>query len=251
MKLEKLSTNAHKPSRLAVLDLTRGLALVAMTLFHFGWDLEMFGFVGSGFASQPSMVWFARCIASTFLFLVGFSLFLAHHKGINWPSFIKRLLMVFGAALIITIATWFATPDIFIFFGILHNITLASLLGLLFLRVSAILNVLAAVVVLALFWFAKSNLFDAPYWWWTGLNAFTPRSSDYVPIFPFFAAVLLGMAASKITLANGWIESWSQIKSENGPSRLLQFIGRHSLVYYLVHQPIMIAILYMFHLLIR
>ena len=51
-------------TRIDLVDLLRGVALIAMTLFHFGWDLEMLGFVERGFASQPAMIWFARCIAS-------------------------------------------------------------------------------------------------------------------------------------------------------------------------------------------
>lgn len=238
-------------TRIDLVDLLRGVALIAMTLFHFGWDLEMFGFVERGFASQPAMIWFARCIASSFLFLVGFSLVLAHNPAIKWPSFLKRLVIVGGAAAVITIATYFATPDIFIFFGILHHIALASLFGLLFLRLPAIWSLFAAIGVLILFAYGRGAFFDAPWWWWSGLNAFLPRSSDYVPIFPFFAAVLLGISCAKWMKKYGSISALSTENLNGQPASLLKFIGRHSLIYYLVHQPVLITILYMIHLVIR
>jgi uncharacterized membrane protein len=227
------------------------MALIAMTLFHFGWDLEMFGFVERGFASQPAMIWFARCIASSFLFLVGYSLVLAHFPQFKWNGFLKRFVMVGAAAAIITIATYFATPDIFIFFGILHHIALASLIGLLFLRLPAIANFIAAIGVLILFAYGRSSFFDAPWWWWSGLNDFVPRSSDYVPIFPFFAAVLFGITSAKLIAYSALNAKLSALSLDNKPAKLLKFLGRNSLIYYLVHQPILIAFLYVIHLVTR
>ena len=103
---------AHPGSRLRIeaIDVLRGLALIAMATYHFTWDLEFFGYAGPGTASMGPMTWYARGIASTFLVLAGVSLVLAHQAGINWPSFRKRLAMVAGAALLITIGTFFAMP---------------------------------------------------------------------------------------------------------------------------------------------
>lgn len=230
--------------RLPVIDVARGVALLAMTLFHFGWDLEMFGFAERGFASQPAMKWFARAIASSFLFLVGVSLVLAHANGLRLQPFLRRLALVAGAALLITIATWFATPDIYIFFGILHHIALASILALPFLRLTPLLTFAAALIVFVLALYGRSEVFNDPWWWWTGLNAFTPRSSDYVPLFPFFAAVLTGIATTKLALSMGLQERLSAIQANGPAGRMLRFIGRNSLAYYLLHQPVMISILF-------
>lgn len=234
------------PARLPVIDLARGVALVAMTIFHFGWDLEMFGIAERGFASQPAMIWFARCIASSFLFLVGVNLVLAHERGFRARPFAKRLAIVAGAAALITVATWFATPDIFIFFGILHHIAVASILGLIFLRLPPVFTLACAAAVLVLTQYGKSDTLNDPWWWWTGLNAFTPRSSDYVPVFPFFAATLAGIAVAKIGLRRNWDQALSGYVAKGQPGRLLRFIGRNSLVYYLLHQPVMIALLFAF-----
>lgn len=234
----------YQSARLGAVDAARGVALVAMTLFHFGWDLEMFGFAGPGFASQPAMIWFARVIASSFLFLVGVSLVLAHGRGIRWPSFARRLATVGAAAALITIATWFATPDAYIFFGILHHIALASVIGLAFLRLPWWLTAIAGAAVLFARMYLRTPLLDAPLWWWTGLSAFTPRSNDFVPMAPFLAMVLFGIAAARLGQAMGAFEWLSQYPIDGKAGRLLRFIGRHSLVYYLLHQPVMIAILF-------
>src|SRR5690606_25132571 len=134
--------------RLEAIDLARGLALVAMAIYHFAWDLEIFGYAPPGMTAHGGWKLFARCIASSFLFLVGVSLFLGHAKGIRWPSFLRRLAMVAGAAAAISAATWIAVPGGLIFFGILHQIALASVLGLAFLRLPAIVTLLIAIAVI-------------------------------------------------------------------------------------------------------
>ncbi len=230
-------------NRLEIIDLLRGLALIAMTVFHFAFDLELFGLQEPGFINQPHWKYFARGIASSFLILTGFSLFLAHSKGVNWTKWRWRFLKITGAAVVITIATYFATPTQFIFFGILHQIAFASIVGLLFLKLAwPLLMVLSALIFVAPH-YSKTELLDAPFWWWSGLQHITPNSSDYVPVFPWFSAVLLGIALAKITVSTS-LHAWLvQYQFTASPIKVLKFLGRNSLVYYLVHQPIMIGVL--------
>ncbi|MCU0789992.1 MAG: DUF1624 domain-containing protein, partial [Nitratireductor sp.] len=188
-------------SRIELIDLLRGVALIAMTTFHFGWDLGMFGIIDPRFMFEPGPRWYARGIAGTFLFLVGFSLYLAHRKGIRWRAFLFRLLQVGGAAALITVATFIATPDAFIFFGILHSIALASVLGLAFLRLPWWVTGAAGLFVLLSRPWLQTPLLDASPFWWTGLSAIIPVSNDYVPVFPFFGMVLIGMAAAQLAHA--------------------------------------------------
>ena len=237
--------------RIDAVDLARGLALIAMTTFHFGWDLELFGFAERGFATQAWMIWYARIIASSFLVLVGISFALAHHGGLKTSPFLWRLGKIAAAALLITIATRIATPNIFIFFGILHHIALASVLCIFFVRLPVPLLVALAAAVLALALYGRSDLFDAPWWWWSGLNAFTPRSSDYVPVFPFFAAELVGLAIGKWLISSGTGARLARWQPKGGLAAMLRFIGRNSLAYYLLHQPVMLAILYGVQLVVR
>ena len=233
-----------KHPRIALLDLARGVALIAMASYHFTWDLEFFGYTDPGMTAHGAWKIYARCIASSFLFLVGVSLFLAHSRGIRWPGFLRRLAMVGGAALAITVITYFAVPGGFIFFGILHEIALASLLGLAFLRLPAILTLALAAIVIAGPNFARSPLFDHPAWWWLGLSSVDPRSNDYVPLFPWFGAVLAGIGLAQLAASFNLFERLAAVNVRR--LRLLQFFGRHSLAFYLIHQPILIGCLWLF-----
>ncbi len=226
--------------RIETLDLARGVALIAMAIYHFAWDLEFFGYAPPGMTAFGGWKLFARCIASSFLFLVGVSLVLAHARGIRWPGFLKRLAQVAGAAAAISAITYFAVPNGFIFFGILHQIALASLLGLAFLRLPGLPTLLAAAAVIAAPSFLRSALFDHPALWWVGLSTSNPRSNDYVPLFPWFGAVLAGIGTAKLADAAGLFARLADVRPGRWASPLT-FFGRHSLAFYLIHQPLLIA----------
>ncbi|MGB3540676.1 MAG: DUF1624 domain-containing protein [Mesorhizobium sp.] len=243
-----MSTDLPAPApskRIVVIDMARSLALLAMASYHFTWDLEFFGYVDAGLTAVGGWKIYARSIASTFLFLVGVSLVLAHGRGIRWAGFWKRLVMVALAAAAITVATRIATPDGFIFFGILHQIALASLLGLAFLRLPALLTALIAALVIAAPFYLQSAIFDHPALWWVGLSTVNPRSNDYVPLFPWFGVVLAGIAATRLASASGLLAKLGEF-SPGRWKRPLVFIGRHSLAFYLIHQPVLIACVWAF-----
>jgi Predicted membrane protein len=230
---------AYGSRRIEIIDTLRGLALVAMATYHFSWDLEFFGYLDPGTTTHGFLKLYARGIAGSFLFLVGLSLVLGHYPAIRWSSFGKRLAMIVAAALAISAATYIATPDAFIFFGILHSIALASALGLAFLRLPPILTMLVGAAAIALPQVWRSDLFDASWLWWTGLATTPPRSNDYVPLMPWLGMVLFGIATGRLLLSSGWLDRLRQVSP--GP-RLLRLAGRHSLAVYLVHQPLLIAI---------
>ena len=244
MKSAKPSTTAPATTRLPAIDAARGVALLAMTGFHFSWDLEMFRVLPAGTMMQAGPVWTARVIAGTFLAITGASLYFAHGKGIDAPAFLRRLAMIAGAAAAITLATFIAMPDAFIFFGILHLIAFASVAGLPILSLPAILTAACGLGVLALGAGYATPALDHPAWWWSGLSQFVPRSNDYVPVFPFFGMVLLGIAGAKAAIGSGIVPAIAAIGLGGPVGRLLRLLGRHSLAYYLLHQPIMIGILY-------
>jgi len=240
-------TAPHKPlagPRLNWLDIVRGVALLAMASYHFMWDLSSFGYLELDF---PSTGWpriYARTIASTFLFLAGFSLALAHRDGIRWRSFWKRWLIIVGAAVLVTIGSYFAIPQGLIHFGILHAIAAASIVGLLFLRFPWPLTFLVAGAAFVAPQYLRSDVFNEPWFWWIGLSTEPRVSFDYVPLLPWLAPFLSGVAVGGISPLMTWLrQKASGDKPRNWVGRPFSFLGRHSLVFYLVHQPVLISIL--------
>lgn len=220
-------------SRIGWLDAFRGLALVAMASYHLIWDFEYFGYLAPGTAGHGLPKLYARGIATTFLFLAGLGLVLAHRNGIRWDRFGLRFAKVAAAAAVVTIATWFAMPEGFIHFGILHQIALASLIGLAFLNLPPLVTLLVAAGVLIVPFVYQSSLFDYPALWWVGLQPKPRLSFDYVPFFPWFAAVLVGVAVGNMGAFRAWLAGIGQ---PGRFARPLAFAGRHSLIVYLLHQ---------------
>jgi uncharacterized membrane protein len=235
--------------RIDWIDIGRGVALVAMAIYHFSWDLEFFGYLAQGTAGTGPLKWFARSIASSFLILVGISLVLAHLNGIRWRPYFRRLAMVVAAAIAITVATYFFTPDAFVFFGILHHIALASVIALAFLRLPAVVVFALAAAWFAVPFFGKAEIFSQPALLWIGLSPVPPRTNDYVPLVPWFSMVLLGTGLAKLAVSSGVMQALAKRPpGRNIASNTLRFLGRHSLATYLLHQPILIGCVYLFSL---
>jgi uncharacterized membrane protein len=209
--------------RVAAVDMARGAALAAMVVYHFSWDLSFYGLADIPVTSASGWIAFARTIAGSFIGLVGVSLVLAARSGINWRGYRKRLAQIVAAALAITVATWFAFPATYIFFGILHAIALFSVLALAFLRLPVIPTLACAALAFA--------------------ATFFPPSNDYVPLFPWFGVTLAGMALAKIAENTGFWDRLAGWRPDNAPARLTLFAGRHSLFVYLAHQPVLLALL--------
>ena len=229
--------------RIVAIDVARGVALVAMTVYHFSWDLSFFGYVDPALVNARPWQLFARSIATSFLLLVGVSLVLAHGRGVRWRGFGVRLAQVAAGAAAISVATWFFVPGGFIFFGILHAIALFSMLALPFLRLAWWATAAVALLVWIVGNAVALPLFDATPFWWLGLAETPPRSNDYVPLFPFFAAVLGGVALARLAEERLWFERWRAAAFPPTLERPLAFVGRHSLLYYLLHQPVLFALI--------
>jgi uncharacterized membrane protein len=229
--------------RVLAVDLARSAALLAMAVFHFVYDLELFGWLAPGTSTSGGWRLLALGTAGSFLFLAGLSLWLGHGAGIRWRSFGGRLIRVAGAAALITAITWLAMPGAFIFFGILHAIAAASLLGLAFLRVPVLGLLVFAALAFAAPYFARSELFDAWWLWWTGLQTVPVRSVDYVPLAPWFGPFLLGLALGR--LGSRW-GLWARLGAWRGGrmAQRLAWPGRYSLWVYLAHQPVLIALIW-------
>lgn len=225
--------------RVMLVDQARTLALIAMAVYHFAFDLEMFGYLPRGMAMDMPLRGLAIATASSFLFLAGVSLVLAHGGGIRWPGLWRRWGMIAGAALIISVGSWLWQPDFYIYFGILHAIAVFTILGLVLLNLPA-----PGLVLLAGLGFVMPQLVavSQPVLSWTGLLSPPRPALDFVPVFPWVAAYLLGMAMGKLGQARGW---WARLSVANPsrPARALAWPGQHSLAVYLIHQPVLIALI--------
>ncbi len=227
--------------RLPVLDKARGIALAAMVLYHLVWDLSFLGLIDP--VIRDSLLWssFARLIAASFLILAGIGLVLAHGQGLDRVKFLRRLALVAGAALLVTVATRLVFPDAFVFFGILHAIALGSVFALPFLRLPLWAILAATGLVWLLPFLVQSPAMAAPALIWIGLGDRLPNSTDFVPVFPWFGFMLLGVALGRAV-------NWSRLagpEPATRPGRLLVTAGRRSLLVYLVHQPVLFGALWL------
>ncbi len=220
-------------SRLLSLDIARTLAVVCMVIFHFTFDLAHFGLIASDTMSQPFWYYSARMIAGSFLFLSGISLWLAHGQGIRWPAFWRRWAMIVAAAVLVTIGSIGFVPGGPIWFGILHAMAATALIGLLALRLPWPLTLALAALIFAAAWGPRFEAFNPLWLVWIGLAETRPMMGDYTPLIPWAAPALAGIAVAKALRLDQW--------RGTQPSRLthtLTFPGRHSLIIYLIHQPI-------------
>ena len=217
-----------------------------MAVFHVVVDLELFGHLPPGTSQQGLWPWFARAVAGTFLFLSGISLWLAHGGGIRWRPFLRRLGVLIVAASGITLVTWLAMPDRFIFFGILHAIAAASVAGLAVLRLSSATILIIAALVLIAPLVLSGGMFDAPALLWLGLSEWRPASMDFVPVFPWLAPCLAGIVAARWAEEVGLLTRLPDQTPMTALARHAAWPGRHSLAIYLVHQPVLLALIWAF-----
>lgn len=241
--MSTMSEGIARPAtgRLVWLDLARAVALAAMVVFHFTRDLEMFGLIAPRTTLTGGWLVFGRLIAGSFLFLSGVSMVLAHGGGVRLRSFLRRLAVIVGAALLISVATWIAVPEVYIYFGILHSIAAASVVGVVFLRAPAAVLIAAALAVVAVE-AAFGRALGWPDWlMWTGLTREIRPSLDLVPLIPWLAPFFAGMALARLVLPERLEPRWTGASAVQA----LSWPGRHSLAVYLVHQPVLVSLLWL------
>ncbi len=208
------------------LDQVRGLAIILMVIFHFAYDLNFFRLVDIDFFHDPLWYYFPRLITFLFLICVGMALTLTHRPQIRWKKALKRSGMLALWAALISLTTYALFPERFIYFGILHCIALASLAALPMINYPWICLIVGLpMIVLGVFF----NL-TLP---WFNLSQ---PAIDYIPFFPWFGATLIGIFLGKKGLTN------IQLKFKY--QEIIEKLGQHSLIIYLLHQPILFGLLY-------
>ncbi|WP_404404688.1 DUF1624 domain-containing protein [Pelagibacterium halotolerans] len=236
-------TGGPRRQRLAVIDIARGLAILAMVVYHFAWDLAYLQFIVLDLRAEIGWVIFQKLIVGSFIFLTGISLVLAHGEAIRWRAFWRRFALIVGAAFLVTVGTLFFSPNAFVYFGVLHAIALFSLMGLAFLRAPLWLVIALGATIIVTSISVQHPLFGEKIWSWIGLWDEPPPAEDLVPIFPWFGVALLGIAFARWGRASGFFDRLATIPAGGAAGRGLAKAGRWSLVIYLAHQPILLAIL--------
>lgn len=244
-----VSMRESPTTRFWEVDFLRGVAIIMMVLYHFVFDLNYFGVrfieVHSGF-----WFYFARLTASLFLLLVGVSLVLSHSRAEQQGRseqfrlrILKRSIWIFGLAMGITLVTYLFIGDGFIIFGVLHLIAVSLLLALPFLRLR-LLNLVFSLLFILPGQFVQSVNVDYPWLIWLGLTPSGFYSLDYFPVFPWFGVVLMGVAVGDL-FYRGYRRKIPLPDLEGSPFvRSAAFLGQNSLAAYLLHQPVLITILY-------
>jgi uncharacterized membrane protein len=232
------------------IDLLRGVAILMMIFYHVLYDLDRFGGLGieihTGFWR-----YFAFATASLFLLLVGVSLTLSYARASHtsseqrlFPKYLNRGVRIFAWGLVITAVTWVLMRDGFVRWGILHLIGLSIILAfpLLKLRYG---NLMLGSLLLLLGMLIRNLQVGSPWLLWLGFMPAQFTSVDYFPVLPWFGVVLIGVFVGN-SLYPGYQRIFRlQDRSHRLPVRSLDLLGRHSLLIYLVHQPVLVVALFL------
>jgi uncharacterized membrane protein len=237
------STASEPLTRIRAIDALRGTAICMMIVYHAAFDLNWFHIISADFNHERFWLSFRDLIVGSFLLLVGVSLVLAYRAGISRTRFWRRIVLVSVCALLVTVGSYVTFPKTFITFGILHCIVVSSILGwplVRFPRTASMVGIIVIVVGVAI----GLPLFDLPWLNWVGLMTHKPATEDYVPLLPWFGVVLVGIGI-------GWWLLERHMRDLRQISRAspkwLTWLGRHSLLVYMIHQPIMIGLLRVLH----
>lgn len=251
-----------KRSRQQWLDVLRGVAMVWMTVYHFCYDLRVTGLTDWDFWADPTWTLQRTGILSLFLFCAGVGQSTAVQAGQSWQRFFSRWWEVVFCAILVSISTlWMYDELRFIYFGVLHGMAVMLLLARVLL-VNRWWCLVALGLCVALYAMVPTlhehgvlgEMMNQRGWNVLGLNTIKPVTLDFVPLLPWFAVMLLGVllqpvlamvmqpavgtAGCQVAKSDGAPKKQSVIK------RVLAWMGRNSLWYYMVHQLIMLGALH-------
>lgn len=224
-----------KNKRSINLDCLRGFAVVIMVIFHFSYDLNAFRFAKINFNSG-FWYWFPRFIVFCFLFSMGMSLVHVHGKQFRPKIMLKRFYKIGLFALIISITTYFMFPKNWIYFGTLHCIAIGTLIGAPLARFPKTNLIISFLILVSIY------TFDITF---KKLSSFVAvNSMDYIPIYPWYMIIGLGIFFQHLKLPIPSI-------GNNTISQSFSYLGKHSLLIYVLHQPILFGSMFVIYKIIH
>jgi uncharacterized membrane protein len=227
-------------------DAARGVAIIMMIVYHSTYDLDTLG----GYDIQStSGHWalFADLTAGLFLFLVGVSLAISRARTsmTGWRLFGKYLargLRILAYGMVLTVVLLALEMGV-VAFGILQLIGVSIILAHPFLGLRLTNLVLGALIFAAGQYVLAQDLYSQSFWLLPfGVVPEGVVMPDYRPLLPWFGVVLIGLFFGNVVYGDGRRPA---VLADKAPvlARPLLPLGRNSLLVYLIHQPIVIALL--------
>ena len=233
--------------RYARIDVLRGLAVLGMVCYHFCYDwFVVFGRNPFWFQHGAVVLW-QQAVCWTFILLSGFVWYWGRRGAL------RRGLICSLCGLAVTLVTALAVPEEAVWFGVLSFygcaiwllLPLEPLLrrvpgwpglGIGFVLFVLTRRVAEGVVSLGslTLWHIPRNVYQSGWLMPLGFPAPGFRSSDYFPLLPWFFLFLCGYFLFRISRER---ESWQRLLKGTAPEGLAR-IGRHSLLIYMLHQPL-------------
>ncbi|MEW6182039.1 MAG: heparan-alpha-glucosaminide N-acetyltransferase [Bacillota bacterium] len=248
--------------RLWEIDAMRGSAIVMMVVYHLAWDLNYFGLYKKD-VTLGLWALFQKATVTAFIFLVGVSLWLSYvRRGrIRFTGYLVRGLKLLGLGFIATVITGQLFETGMIVFGILHFIGISVICAYPFIR-WGLYNILPGAFCLGMGSVFTRMTADGPWLLWLGITPSGLFMLDYVPFFPWFGLVLLGISAGCIFYRGNGRRAYDRlplsvpVSTPAGPEmrcgrvlffpvRMLALLGRYSLFIYIVHQPVLFGCLFL------
>lgn len=229
-----------KKERVWELDALRGLFILCVIAVHTIYDLEFFFGVP---INTPDWFDFVQEYGGIlFILISGICATLG-------TKFVKRGLIVLGGAFAISAVTYgmykldMSDESVIIYFGILHCLSICMLLYALLKHIPTFLLPFIAVGAICLgFWF-EFNVRSGSVWTCSvGIMPEGFETADYFPIFPNIGYFMLGIFLGR-TLYKKKKTLIPAVNPKNPIISVFTFCGRHSLIIYLVHQPLVYGLL--------
>jgi uncharacterized membrane protein len=241
-----MTTALHTP-RYNRLDALRGVAMVWMTVYHFCFDLHQFKWIKQDFYRDPFWTWQRVCIVTLFLLCAGAGQAVALHQGQSWQRFWRRWAQVAVFALLVTASSYVMFPNSFIYFGVLHGIAVMLIIvrltahwGAWLWPLGALATAMKFIAIYVINTWTTLGFLNQKAFNWLGFISVKPVTEDYVPLIPWLGVMWWGVAATQWLLRNHTALLTGSVPPA---ARWLVWMGGFSLLYYMVHQPVMIGVL--------